>query len=117
MLTSNKIELEFEITPMVIDLNAILVEKTFSNTGEDLSLKVFEDLDSEIKKLLYYYAQRIEIEVGSDYWEEIFNTNYHGHYRITYLISVKTEYTNNVTLLYNGSSGSLFSAYYEFNVQ
>ena len=117
MLTSNKIELEFEIAPMVIDLNAILVEKTFSNTGEDLSLKVFEDLDSDIKDLLYYSVHRIEIEDGGGNWYEIFNTNYNGRYRVAYLISVKSEYTNNVTLQYNDSFGSAFSLYYEFNVQ
>jgi hypothetical protein len=117
MLTSNKIELEFEIVPMVIDLNAILVEKTFSNTGEDFSLKVFEDLDSEIKDLLYYNAQRLEIEVYSGNWEEVFNTNYTGHYRVACMVSVRSEYTNNVTLQYNDSFGSVFIPYYEFNVQ
>lgn len=116
-LTSNKIELEFEITPMVIDLNTILAEKTFSNTGEDLSLKVFEDLDSEIKDLLNYRVQRIEIKDGGGNWIEVFNTNLKEHYRIAYLISVKSEYTNNVTLQYNDSIGSVFSPYYEFNVQ
>jgi hypothetical protein len=117
MLTSNKIELEFEITPMVIDLNAILVEKTFSNTGENVSLKVFEDLDSEIKDLLYYNVQRLEIEVYSGNWNEVFNTNYTGHYRVACMVSVRSEYTNNVTLQYNDSFGSVFSIYYEFNVQ
>ena len=117
MLISNKIELEFEIAPMVIDLNTILVEKTFSNTGEDLSLKVFEDLDSEIKDLLNYSVQRIEIEGGGGNWNEIFYTNYSGRYRIIYLIGVKSEYTNNVTLQYNDSIGSVLSPSYEFNVQ
>jgi hypothetical protein len=101
----------------VIDLNAILVEKTFSNTGEDLSLKVFEDLDSDIKDLLYYSVQRIEIKDGGGNWEELFSTNYDGHYRIAYLISIKSEYANNVTLQYNDSFGSVFIPYYEFNVQ
>jgi hypothetical protein len=114
VLTSNKIELAFEIAPMVIDLDAILVEKTYSNTGEDLTLKVFEGLDSEI---LYYSAMRIEIENGGGGWEEVFSTNYSGRYRIAYSIFVKTGYTNNVTLEYNDSLGSAFYPYYYFNVQ
>lgn len=117
MLTSNKIELEFEISPMVIDLNAILAEKTLSYTGEDLSLRVFEDLDSEIKNLLNYSVQRIEIKDGGGNWNEVFNTNLKEHYRIAYLISVKPEYTNNATLQYKDNFGSVFSPYYEFNVQ
>jgi hypothetical protein len=114
VLTSNKIELAFEIAPMVIDLDAILVEKTYSNTGEDLTLKVFEGLDSEI---LYYSAMRIEIENGGGGWEEVFSTNYSGRYRIAYSIFVKSGYTNNVTLEYNDSLGSYFTPDYYFNVQ
>ena len=117
MLTSNKIEFEFEITPMVIDLNAILVEKTFSYTGEDLSLKVFEDLDSDIKDLLYYSVQRIEIKDGGGNWEEMVSANYGGHYRVAYQISVKIEYTNNVILQYMDSFSPAFSPYYEFSIQ
>jgi hypothetical protein len=101
---------------MVIDLNAILVEKTFSNTGEDLSLKVFEDLDSKIKDLLYYSVQRMEIEAGDGNWDEIFNTNYIGHYRIAYLISIKPAYQSNVTLLFSGQEATLVSTYYEFYI-
>jgi hypothetical protein len=94
-----------------------LVEKTFSNTGEDLSLKVFEDLDPDIKDCLNYSVQRIEVKDGGGNWFEVFNTNLKEHYRIAYLISVKPEYTNNVALQYNDRIGSFFAPYYEFNVQ
>ena len=60
---SNNIKLEFEITPILIDVNAILVQNAeYKYTGSELGLRVFEDLTPEIKKYLNYRLTYIDSE-------------------------------------------------------
>ena len=117
VLSVNNLEFEFVIVPMEIDINELLAVKNYDRNNDDLSYKVFEDLDPEIAALIEYYVSGwIEVETENG-WVEVQNVIFEGHYRIPYSIAVKEEYRSNVTLVFAGVPTYVVSAVGEIYIR